>query len=302
MKNVNRKLTGILMLTSILCLQSCEKKQVPVITTSEITNIKSKTATGGGINTGEGSSTIAVRGISWSTKINPTINDNKTSDGLGIGTFQSLLTGLIPGTTYYLRAYATNSAGTTYGNEISFTTILADASGNVYERLVIGEQIWMDRNLSTTKYSNGDAITSGVYVQQGSANNAEVYGQLSNWAVTVDSRNVCPTGWHVPSETEWNVLLSQVSTHAELKESGYTHWFAPNTGATNSIGFTALPGGYYSGSVTTGIQAIASFWFRDEANATMGKGFKLYYNNDPDTGDLVYSEKYTAFSVRCLKD
>ena len=180
--------------------------------------------------------------------------------------------------------------------------IITDGSRNVYASVNIGKQIWMTENLKTTKYSNGDDITSGIYMQGNNLANLETYGALYTWTVTVDSRNICPEGWHVPSEAEWNTLLGNVQSPAGLKESGTTHWFSPNAGATNSISFTALPGGYFDGSVTTAIQAIASFWFTDEATATMGKGFKLYYNNDPDTGDLVHSEKYTAFSVRCLKD
>lgn len=227
MKNVNRKLTGILMLTSILCLQSCEKKQVPVITTSEITNIKSKTATGGGINTGEGSSTIAVRGISWSTKINPTINDNKTSDGLGIGTFQSLLTGLIAGTKYYVRAYATNIEGTFYGNEISFQTLSGaiDFDDNLYKTVTIGNQVWFAENLKTTHFNNGDLIptTNPPTLNTGSSSSLKYqwiyngndsylndYGRLYTWGVVNDSRGVCPVGWHVPSTAEWQTLLTSV--------------------------------------------------------------------------------------------
>jgi len=75
----------------------------------------------------------------------------------------------------------------------------------------------------------------------------------------------------------------------------------PEYWGNNSVSFTALPGGYYDGSVVTAINAIASFWFKDEVDATFGRGFKLYYNNVPDTGDIVNSEKNTAFSVRCLR-
>jgi uncharacterized protein (TIGR02145 family) len=210
--------------------------------------------------------------------------------------------GLIPGTIYHFRVKAINSLGTTYGNDMSFTTKVTDGSGNNYSFVTIGNQVWLASNLKTTKYSNGDVISSGIYVQGNDLNNAAIYGRLYIWTVAVDGRNICPVGWHVPSEVEWNVLLSNVTSPADLKEQGYVHWFSPNTGATNSVLFTALPGGYYDGSVTTAIQAIASFWFKDEANATMGKGFKLYYNNSPNTGDFVFSEKNTAFSVRCLKN
>lgn len=93
------------------------------ITTTAITNIASTTATGGGNVTADGNGTITARGLVWSTTTNPTITlTTKTSDGTGTGAFTSALTGLVASTTYFVRAYATNSAGTAYGNEVSFQT------------------------------------------------------------------------------------------------------------------------------------------------------------------------------------
>lgn len=184
----------------------------------------------------------------------------------------------------------------------NFSGIIKDIEGNIYKTVQIGSQVWMAENLKTTKFINGDNITTGIHTQ-GEAN-IPIYGLLYTWHVTNDSRGVCPTDWHVPSEAEWNVLLSNVTSPAELKESGTAHWFAPNTGATNLVSFTALPGGYYGGSgpVSTGIQAMGSFWFSDQTDETHGRGFMLYYNNSPTTGDIVAYLKNCAFSVRCLKD
>ena len=100
-----------------------EKMKKPTVTTANVTNVTETTATSGGNVTDDGGSTITARGVCWSTSQNPTINDNKTTDGNGTGGFNSSLTNLIPNTTYYVRAYATNSAGTGYGNEVSFTTL-----------------------------------------------------------------------------------------------------------------------------------------------------------------------------------
>lgn len=179
---------------------------------------------------------------------------------------------------------------------------IIDGSGNEYSTIKIGSQVWFKDNLKTLKYLNGEAISSGIYFQGDDLTNLETYGALYTWTVANDTRKICPDGWHVPTEADWNILLSEVSSPADLKEAGTDHWFPPNAGATNSVTFTALPGGFYDGTVVTGFQAIASFWFSDEANSNMGKGFKLYYNNTPSTGDLVHSEKNTAFSVRCLQD
>jgi CubicO group peptidase (beta-lactamase class C family) len=95
---------------------------LPTLTTAAITSIETTTATSGGIISSDGESNVTSRGICWSTNTNPTTADSKTSDGTGTGTFISNLTGLLPNTTYYVRAYATNSVGTAYGNQVSFST------------------------------------------------------------------------------------------------------------------------------------------------------------------------------------
>jgi len=110
-------------LTSICILYACEKKEAPTILTDEIEDITGTTATCGGIITDEGSSAVISRGVCWSTEENPTIEDGITSDGTGGGVFSSSLTGLSGATTYHVRAYATNSEGTGYGADMSFTTL-----------------------------------------------------------------------------------------------------------------------------------------------------------------------------------
>jgi CubicO group peptidase (beta-lactamase class C family) len=95
---------------------------LPTLTTAVITSVETTTAIGGGTISSDGESNVTSRGICWSTVTNPTIADSKTSDGTGSGTFTSNLTSLLPNTTYYVRAYATNSVGTAYGNQVSFST------------------------------------------------------------------------------------------------------------------------------------------------------------------------------------
>ena len=110
---------------TILLLISCKKDdlQVPILTTTDITSINQVSAISGGEITSEGSSSVASRGVCWSTSIEPSITtDNKTNDGTGIGSFTSSITGLSPKTTYFVRAFATNSSGTGYGIAKSFST------------------------------------------------------------------------------------------------------------------------------------------------------------------------------------
>ena len=179
---------------------------------------------------------------------------------------------------------------------------VADVDGNTYQTIKIGDQWWMAENLMTTKYANGDLISSGVYSQNNNNNNVGIYGRLYTWPVAMDTRKLCPTGWHIPSEIEYTDLLSSVTSPADLKEEGYSHWLPPNTLATNLVSFTALPGGYHTSTVFIGINETALFWLMDEVDAARAKGFRLYYDNSPTTGDLIHSQKNNAFSVRCLKD
>lgn len=98
---------------------------IPTVTTTAITSITSTTASSGGNVTSSGGATVTARGVCWSTSTNPTVADSHTTNGTGTGTFTSSITGLDPDTTYHVRAYATNSAGTGYGSQVSFTTLRA---------------------------------------------------------------------------------------------------------------------------------------------------------------------------------
>ena len=292
------------------------------ITTTAVTNISGTTAVSGGNILSDGGAKITARGVCWSTSPNPSIANSKTVDGSGIGSFTSNITGLIGGTLYYVKAYATTSAGTAYGNEVSFTTIslypVVDFDGNGYDTIHIGTQVWMKQNLKTTHYKNGTIIPnvtssstwSGLstgarcYYNNDSLTYANTYGALYNW-YAVNTGNLCPTGWHVPSDVEWTTLTTYLGGESiaggKLKEAGFLHWNSPNTGATNETGFTALPGGFrdfsgayydigYSGNWWSSTEYdTASTWYRD---------MNYYYGN-------VYRDSFnktSGFSVRCLRD
>ena len=143
---------------------------VPTVTTTAISEIDKTTATGGGNVTADGDATVTARGICWSTSQNPTISGSHTTDGTGTGSFTSAMTGLTAGTTYYVRAYATNIAGTAYGEEVSFTTlpegIPGDIDGN--EAITIFDAILILRHCSGGNQLSGQALLNADFNGDGS--------------------------------------------------------------------------------------------------------------------------------------
>ena len=193
------------------------------ITTVAITNLGSTTATSGGNVLSDGGAKITAKGVCWSTSPNPTIADAHTTDGSGIGSFISNISGLNPNTTYYIRAYATNSVGTAYGGKSilhSSIPVVYDIDGNGYDTIHIGTQIWMTQNLKTTRYNNGDIIPnvtdgsqwvgSGIgarcYYNNDSSTHSATYGALYNY-YTVNTGKLCPVGWYVPTINDWMIPL-----------------------------------------------------------------------------------------------
>lgn len=312
-------LTGLVVILINSCKKDDHNSQAPELTTNIVSNITSISAICGGVISDDEGATVTVRGVCWSTGITPTIADSKTTDGTGAGSFTSNITGLSGNTTYYVRAYATSSDGTGYGSAMAFTTnpVVTDVDGNVYNTVIIGTQLWMVENLKVTHFRNGDAIpnvtdattwsnlTTGAYCDYANTPaNSNDYGKIYNFYAVSDSRNICPTGWHVPSDAEWSVLTNYYSGEsiagASLKETGYSHWQTPNIGATNVSGFTALPGGYcdYSGN----FQNIGTdgYWWTSTENGDYDWDRSIDYNSIGVTRGSDYSK--LGFSVRCLKD
>ena len=186
-----------------------------------------------------------------------------------------------------------------------------------FETVTIGSQVWMTKNLDVSTYRNGDPIpqvtdltkwnnlTTGAwcYYNNDPANGA-VYGKLYNGYAVNDSRGLAPSGFHVASGIEWRTLTNYLGGEkiagGMMKEIGYTHWTSPNAGATNSSGFTALPGG---------CRAIGGFFsLRDEGSwwsASDIYGTHAYYSNLNCNNNSVFISIFVnvaGFSVRCIKD
>ncbi len=303
---------------NVMSFTTLKEIKLPTLTTISITEINQKIAVSGGVITDDGGATITARGICWSLGQLPTILDNKTTEGTGVGSFSSSLIGLSPGKTYYVRAYASNSKGTSYGNTLLFTTLwdvigpfTDPRDGNVYKTVRIGNQVWMVENMrylpSVVASGTGSQTTPNYYVygydgtdvnDAKSTANYNTYGVLYNWAA---AKVACPAGWHLPSMVEWKQLSDylgglQVAGN-KLKETGTTHWLQ-NTDATNETGFTALPGGMYDSEKFTGRGHDGTWWSDSHYYDT---NYAETYNLSISLGTGL-SVKMYGFSVRCVRD
>jgi len=321
-------LTCLLLLSAtFVILAACTKGtdptpvSVPVLTTTVVTGITTSSAVSGGNITSDGGSAVTARGICWSTNATPTIADSRTTDGTGTGSFSSSITGLTLNTRYYVRAYATNSNGTGYGNTVTFTSAVlsentvTDIDGNVYRTVRIGNQVWMAENLKTTKYRNGDAIanvkeinswnnlTSGAYCNYNNDENiASTYGRLYNWYAVSDNRSIAPEGWHVPSDEEWSTLINYLGgpTVAGTKLKSTNGWSSGGNG-TDNYSFTALPGGArnYMGAFEY-VEYCGLWWTSTVSNSSEVKSRYIEYTL-PNVNSSMDSKSY-GLSVRCVKD
>jgi len=313
------------------------ERGLPTIITDNVSNITPTTAICGGELIHNCGAVISARGICWSTSSNPTLSDDFTTEGTAIGSFTSTLTGLVPITQYYFRAYATSTEGTAYGDEVAFTTttptwqcgdtIVAPRDGQVYNTVSIGTQCWMAENLNIGTRIDGannqtDNSTIEKYCYGDDVINCDVYGGLYQWNemmqyVTIEStQGICPSGWHIPTDDEIKTMemaLGMNQSEADyigwrgtdeggkMKEIGTTHWYSPNTGATNTSGFTALPGGSLSSSGTFDYLGYNGGWW----SSTEYSGTYVWLRYlDESYGQVFRNDSYKThgLSVRCLKN
>jgi uncharacterized protein (TIGR02145 family) len=203
---------------------------------------------------------------------------------------------------------------------------VTDVEGNVYKTVTIGTQVWMAENLKTTKYKDGEKIplitessesanppTPAYYwYDNDEATYKNDYGALYNW-YTVNTGKLCPAGWHVPTEAEFNSLIAYLGSMSvaggKLKEAGITHWESPNIGATNETGFTALPGGerttvydYWESSQI----GIRGNWWSSTENTDEFAGDEvagiLILENVQNEAYIQYKVEQCGLAVRCIKD
>lgn len=224
--------------------------------------------------------------------------------------------------TYTVELVVSNGFGTdtvAINNYITVTAVGVDGEpcpgvptityeGQTYNTVLIGSQCWMKENLN---YATGNS-----WCYDNNSSNCDAYGRLYDWETIMNGESssnkvpsgvqgICPPGWHVPSDAEWEIIADHlggsVVAGGKMKEAGYAHWDSPNTGATNESGFTALPGGVRDANGSFNILGNLGYWWSStEYNSSNAWGRYLLADDD-DVGRLNFDETL-GFSLRCLKD
>lgn len=206
---------------------------------------------------------------------------------------------------------------------------VTDIDGNTYKTIQIGSQTWMAENLNTTKYRNGVSIqgitdntewsnnNTGAYCSyNNNTSNDCPYGKLYNWYAAVNSNGICPTGWRVPDDADWNRLIKFIDQDADttcsacnqsstagglMKSSDTSYWLSPNTGGTNQSGFSGIGAG--SKGATGIFEYKGSFgiwWSFTEVNTYQASLRRLYFQSNSIGRE--YTDKNYGFSIRCIKN
>jgi uncharacterized protein (TIGR02145 family) len=249
-----------------------------------------------------------------------------------------IVAGLTNGTSYTFTVKATNEVGNSLASSASTavksftcgTGTISDIDNNPYETVSIGAQCWTKTNLKVTKYNDGSNIPeipgSGTWdntivtgartVYADLPSNLSTYGYLYNWYAVNDAKGLCPTGWHVPTDSDWNKLVkfidsgadtsstssSQSTTAGGKMKSTSTLWNTA-TPETDNFGFTALPGGSRtSGGSFTNIRFVAFFWSATVFDLNVNDAW--FRSLDSFTSNVLRAKGIKSFgaSIRCLKD
>jgi uncharacterized protein (TIGR02145 family) len=298
---------------------------VPSVSTTAISIFDNTQGYGGGNVTSTGGAAVTAKGICWNTSGSPTISNSFTNDGSGTGSYSSTITGLSAGTTYYYRAYATNSAGTAYGTQYSITTParVTDWDGNTYNTVSIYGQVWMQESLKTTHYDDGTAIilnsdtayqaVAYYHTYNNNSTYGTTYGFMYNGYSIGLTKDVCPTGWHVPTSTDWSTMATNLggynSAGAKMNDMSailnkitfeftLRYWNNLMTGHNNSSLFYARGGGYYFNTYAD-LKNSVIFWTN-----TSKRYVRLDYTSNAISGigSALYGTNENAFYIRCRKD
>lgn len=348
MKNIFLPTTFAFIAFLIIILPGCKKNddkdpvyELATVSTLQVTSITDVSCITGGSVTSGGGLQVTARGVCWSELPDPDILDSKTSNGSGTGSFTSTVDGLTANTTYYLRAYATNSKGTAYGNQLSFTTQSGSGGavpcpgiptvvfeGKIYHTILVDEQCWIRENMDVGVMINGmiEQSDNGViekYCLDNDTINCNFYGGLYMWdemmqyVTTEGSQGICPPGWHVATDTEFKILQGTADTQYDYPDpvwdgADYMGFdvgknlkaeagWSPGGNGIDLYGFRALPGGTRDGTGVFGGDTLFAY-FHTATQADLYNSWGRKLAYG-STGILRnYSLKENGYSVRCIKD
>jgi len=319
----------ILLLFSSACTPNEPDLASPIIITEEQSLITLNSATLGGTIESGRPELITLRGICWGRNPSPELfkQTENTKNGSGAGSFKTELINL-DFEKYYVRAYAKTEDQVYYGNEVilDLSSILStpinlgevtDIDGNTYKTTTIGNKIWMAENLKVTRYNEGTSIANGSEVEfktttegmytlySGDGSNLNKFGYLYNGYTIENNKEVCMTGWHVPTPSEWSDLATSLGgedTAGGRMKAISNLWTSPNTAADNASGFSALPGGSYcrvclgNGGTFADKGADAYFWSSSVSD------FYYVTNNIAEMRTKSTGKANDGMAIRCVKD
>lgn len=300
--------------------------RIPTIYTKDISGVTNNTAISGGSLNIRFVEDADGYGLVWGSEEDPTVESHdgvftvveKTED------FTTIISGLLPNSSYYVRSFVKHDGEIYYGDEKTFTTYgdkIADIDGNIYYTISIGEQEWMAENLKATRYNDGEPIANitdesiwqhidiGAYTFfDNNIDNKNNYGALYNY-YAVKTNKLCPEGWAVPDIDQWNELVEHLGGAAiaggKLKSTkvfpdDIAGWKEPNVGATNESRFSALPGGILFSSGMLGEGRNGYYWTSSERNRR--KVWHAYLRHSSEEISFTPSDKVLGHSVRCIRN
>jgi uncharacterized protein (TIGR02145 family) len=308
---------------SVRCVRSnVTGEEPPAVNTYPVVEIKTTAAlVQGHIVPGNSELPLLECGFCWSTDPVPDLQKNHQTATAQNGLFETHIENLTPATVYYVRAYATNSAGTGYGRAISFTTrsggtFTDNRDGREYRYVTIGTQDWMEQNLAwlpAVKEATDISGTSERYYVYGysgvdvtaakNTSDFRTYGVLYNWPGALSA---CPAGWHLPTSQDWDVLIQAAGgtdiAGFHLKSvRGWANNGNESGNGDNTLGFTALPGGDLEGSgVFLNRGQYGSFW---SSRGDVGSNAFMWLLDNFNKGAFLHSyPRYISVSVRCVRN
>lgn len=283
-----------------------EDFQQPTVTTNSVSNITVNSAVCGGNVTSDGNATVTARGVCWSTSQNPTINDNKTIDGSGIGSFISNITELLEATTYYVRAYATNSQGTSYGTQYSFTTQATTGSINGHDWVDLGLPSglkWATCNIGATRpelygnyYAWGEITTKTEYTAENSLTYNQPLYDISGDVTYDAARANWGSTWRMPTKVELEELVNNC-TFTWTTQSGVYGMIV--TGPNGNSIFLPAAGGYRGSSLY--FTGMFGLYF----SSTPYESYRLdayYLYLERDVSNVSHNCRYEGYTIRPVSD